>query len=99
MIALGGNGAPREVAEELVDEALALAWKNWAEVSQMDAPQGWAYKTAVNLWRNKRRRMDTERRLFGKVSSKDESTDDPIVEFYALIEHLPARQRQVLIMR
>ena len=49
VLSIGGLGGSRDEAEEVADETLVVAWENWTEVRTMDAPQGWAYKTAVNI--------------------------------------------------
>lgn len=38
-------------AEELAQEAFARVFERWQRVSVMDAPEGYVYRIAVNLWR------------------------------------------------
>jgi RNA polymerase sigma-70 factor (ECF subfamily) len=102
IVAVGGMGASRTQAEEVVDEALELAWRNWAELRTMAAPQGWAYRAAVNVWNNRRRRLGVERRLFRRSpdgSADVPTVDDPHIEFQALISGLSRKHQQVLVMR
>lgn len=58
----------RHLAEELAQEALARAWERWPAVSRMASPEGWAFRTAMNLARSGFRRRRIERR----VSSLDD---------------------------
>ncbi len=52
----------RDLATESADEAFARAYERWPEVAQMDNPSGWVYRVAVNLGRNRLKRLDLERR-------------------------------------
>src|SRR5262245_18380728 len=52
----------RDLATESADEAFARAYERWDEVAAMDNPSGWVYRVAVNLGRNRLKRLDLERR-------------------------------------
>jgi RNA polymerase sigma-70 factor (ECF subfamily) len=56
--ALTGN---RELAQDLTQEALLRAWKDWPKVSALENPEAWARKVLHNLciesWRKSRRRL------------------------------------------
>jgi len=51
----------REAAQDLTQEALLRAWRNWDTVSKMDSPEGWTRRVLHNLgvewWRKTRRRQ------------------------------------------
>jgi len=49
-------------AEDLVEEAFARAWDRWDRVRAMASPAGYVYRTAVNLHRNRLRRLARELR-------------------------------------
>src|SRR6266567_3332196 len=49
-------------AEDLAEEAFARAWDRWDRVRQMTSPVGYVYRTAVNLNRNRLRRIRRELR-------------------------------------
>ncbi|MCU1467961.1 MAG: putative polymerase subfamily sigma factor [Actinomycetia bacterium] len=55
----------REVAAEATDEALSRALQHWERVAEMDSPEGWTYRVAVNIVRRGARRRALERRLLG----------------------------------
>jgi DNA-directed RNA polymerase specialized sigma24 family protein len=92
---------PLDDADEIVDEALELAWLKWPEVSQMDAPQGWVFKTATNLWRNRRRHQAVQRRFARTgqdgVDRELPYRDESLLEFRSLIEELPRRYQRILV--
>ena len=54
LVLLTGNGAE---AEELAEDAFARAWSAWDRVGTMASPAGYVYKTALNLHRNRLRRL------------------------------------------
>ena len=47
----------RTESEDLVQEAMARAYERWDKVQRMDSPAGYVYKTALNLYRRRRRRV------------------------------------------
>jgi RNA polymerase sigma-70 factor, ECF subfamily len=59
LVLLTGNGAE---AEELAEDAFARAWSAWDRVGTMASPAGYVYKTALNLHRNRLRRLAAELR-------------------------------------
>ena len=50
------------VAEELAQEALLRACRQWATVSQLDSPGGWTWRVATNLANSHFRRARAARR-------------------------------------
>ncbi len=50
------TGDPGE-AEDLAQEALARAYERWDRVQAMDSPDGYVYRTALNLNRKRLRRL------------------------------------------
>lgn len=92
-----------QVAEDTAQEALARVWDRWDEVSQMAAPDGWAYRVAINLanswFRRARARRNRELRL-SRQETKGATPD--AAEALALrraVSELPPRQREALILR
>ena len=59
--AVAAGGVDPHLAEELVAEAFARAWRSWAKVSRHPAPVAWVVRTAVNTrvswWRRRRREV------------------------------------------
>src|SRR6516225_245466 len=90
----------RELAEDLVAEAFARAWASWRSVSRHPAPRAWVVRTALNLsvssWRRHRRELPLtghDPPADGPASSLDDT------ELTAVLQRLPARQRQVVALR
>lgn len=93
----------RGIAEELAQDTLARAWERWPEVSQMDSPEGWTFRTGFNLASSWRRRRGAERRANRRsvdVSALSESADATEVEAVRrAVSRLPDRQRAVIVAR
>jgi RNA polymerase sigma factor (sigma-70 family) len=46
----------RHEAEELAQDAFLKLWERWDRIRRLDDPEGYLYRTALNLYRNRRRR-------------------------------------------
>jgi RNA polymerase sigma factor (sigma-70 family) len=87
-------------AQDLVAEAFARAWASWRSVSRHPAPRAWVVRTALNLsvssWRKHRRElplMDHDVPACGPAASRVDA------DLTAVLQRLPARQRQVVALR
>ena len=87
-------------AQDLVAEAFARAWASWRRVSRHPAPRAWVVRTALNLsvssWRRHRRElplMGHDAPACGLASGLVDT------ELTAVLQRLPARQRQVIALR
>ena len=87
-------------AQDLVAEAFARAWASWRSVSRHPAPRAWVVRTALNLsvssWRKHRRElplMDHDAPACGPAPIRVDT------ELAAMLQQLPARQRQVVALR
>ncbi|MGB7805050.1 MAG: sigma-70 family RNA polymerase sigma factor [Actinomycetota bacterium] len=49
-------------ADDLTQEAMVRVFERWDRVQHMDSPQGYLYRTALNLHRSRLRRMATRAR-------------------------------------
>ncbi len=88
----------RDLASEVTDEAFARAFGRWAEVGSMASPSGWVYRVALNLARNRFRRLRLERRRpQTSPESVVASVDDPALA--AALTKLPVEQRAVVVLR
>jgi RNA polymerase sigma-70 factor (ECF subfamily) len=90
------------LAEELAQEALARAVRHWANVVRMDAPGAWVHRVAINLANSWFRRSAAERRALRRAPVRDshEEPDNPtIIAVRQAVADLPARQREVVILR
>ena len=87
-------------AQDLVAEAFARAWASWRSVSRHPAPRAWVVRTALNLsvsaWRRHRRELPLigyDAPACGPASGRVDT------ELTAVLQRLPARQRQVVALR
>ena len=85
------------VAEELAQEALLRACRQWATVSQLDSPGGWTWRVATNLANSHFRRARAARRAQQRLGTDDRAHRDPdggdAVAVRQAVAALPERQR------
>ena len=87
-------------AEELMQDAFLKVWERWDRVSAMDDRAGYLYRTAMNLFRNRWRRLKLEilrrphgdggRDAFAAVEARDQVA--------RALRGLPPRQRAALVL-
>jgi DNA-directed RNA polymerase specialized sigma24 family protein len=87
-----------DLAAEATDEALSRALQHWDRVREMDSPEGWAYRVAVNVVRRVSRRRALERRLLRRLAPHP-VTPAPGGEVWDLVRSLPDRQRTAVVLR
>ena len=97
--AVTAHTGDRFLAEDLVAEAFARAWADWAKVSRHPAPRAWVVRTALNAqvswWRKHRREVplaDQDR----PAAPADAPLDPALVR---AVRELPSRQREVFTLR
>jgi RNA polymerase sigma factor (sigma-70 family) len=85
--------------EDLAQEAMARVLERWDRVSLMDDPEGYLYRTALNLHRNavKRLMMATRRQVFPEQRGDEEFTDRRL-DLLRAIRSLPRTQREALVL-
>jgi RNA polymerase sigma-70 factor, ECF subfamily len=94
---LTGN---RHEADDLAQEALMRAYERWDRVGSMDSPVGYVYRTALNLYRSRLRKLAVRaRRVFASIPMEDASeslaTSDEVHQALAAI---PDGQREALVL-
>jgi RNA polymerase sigma factor (sigma-70 family) len=85
--------------EDLAQEAMARVLERWDRVSGMEDPEGYLYRTALNLHRNAVRRlaMAARRQVFREpVDDPDDA--DRRVDLRRAIRSLPRTQREALVL-
>jgi RNA polymerase sigma-70 factor (sigma-E family) len=87
-------------AEDLVEEAFARAWERWDRVRVMASPVGYVYRTAVNLNRNRLRRIGRElRRLRAPDSAPDPASIAEVRDdVRRALAALPVAQREAIVL-
>ena len=53
-------------AEDVAQEAFLRVWQRWDRVAPMERPEGYLYRTAMNVWRSRRRRAAVALRRLGR---------------------------------
>lgn len=90
-------------AEDLMQDAFLKVWERWDRVSGMDDPEGYLFRTGMNLWRSRgRRAARAARKLVSfrrDLDSHDpmSAVDDHDVVMRALAS-LPPRQRAAVVV-
>jgi RNA polymerase sigma-70 factor (ECF subfamily) len=46
----------RDLAEEIAQDAFCRVWERWDHVAGLEDPEGYVYRTALNVWHSRRRR-------------------------------------------
>lgn len=93
---LTGNVAE---AEDLAQEALARVLERWDRVSEMESPEGYLYRTALNLNRKRLRRMTIAARRVLAVSDHDAvAAAEDRVDVLRAVASLPRQQREALVL-
>ena len=90
----------RHEAEEVAQDAFLKVWERWDRVGGMDDAEGYLYRTAFNLFRNRRRRSVLAlRRLVRAIPPPDptDAVDDRDQVIRALATLTP-RQRSALVL-
>jgi RNA polymerase sigma-70 factor (sigma-E family) len=87
-------------AEDQVAEAFARAWVSWHKVRRHPAPRAWVVRTALNAgaswWRRRRREMPLAD--YDWEAGEEERNGLDVAVLMAL-RRLPARQREVIVLR
>lgn len=94
LIALAAAIAGPATAEEVAQEALLRAHREWARVQQYDKPGAWARRVTINLATSARRRRVSEVRALTRLAQRPQVDALPpeIDEFWSLVRALPPQQ-------
>ncbi len=87
-----------DAATDATDEAFTRAFARWSRVSAMESPLAWTTKVALNHARRKGRRAALEQRILRNAPA---AAPVPAMagEAWSAVSQLPARQREVVVMR
>jgi RNA polymerase sigma-70 factor, ECF subfamily len=90
----------RDVAEDLVQEAMLRAYKDWGRISAYERPGAWVRRAVINLaasrWRRQRTAARSMLRLTGRPDTEDPSADAQAV--WEAVRSLPRRQAEVIAL-
>ena len=90
----------RHEAEEVAQEAFLKLFERWDRVRGLDDPEAYLYRTALNLYRNRRRRAALTLRRLLRAAPPVDPTDaiDQRDEIMRALGTLTARQRAALVL-
>lgn len=88
----------REAAADATQEAMARAWKHWADISAPN-PRAWVRTVALNLCRSRWRQIARDARLLPRMYTLEEALAAfPNHDLYAALQRLPTRQREAIAL-
>jgi RNA polymerase sigma-70 factor, ECF subfamily len=87
-------------ADELTQEALVRVYERWDRVQRMNSPQGYLFRTALNLHRSRVRGLATRARHIVEAARAPDPAD--VVQgrdsLARALDSLPAGQREALVL-
>jgi RNA polymerase sigma-70 factor (ECF subfamily) len=94
---MSGN---RAEAEEIMQDAFLKVWERWDRVSAMESPEGFLYRTALNVYRKRLRRAAIAVRKTTTLLSHDDAlggveTRDEVAR---LLRGLTQREREAIVV-
>lgn len=94
LVALAAAIAGHERAEDLAQEALLRAHREWDRITRYDKPGAWARRVVINLATSTQRRLGAERRALARVGARRQLDAPPpeVDGFWSLVRTLPPRQ-------
>ena len=89
-----------EEGEDLAQEAMARVLERWDRVSAMDDPEGFLYRTALNVHRKALRRLAVaaRRQVSREPPTDDSDATDRRLDLLRTIRSLPRAQREALAL-
>jgi RNA polymerase sigma-70 factor (ECF subfamily) len=94
---MSGN---RAEAEEVMQDAFLKVWERWDRVSAMDSPEGFLYRTALNVYRKRLRRAAVAVRRATNQLAQDDALGDVETrdEIFRLLRNLTPREREAIVL-
>lgn len=92
------------VGEEMAQETIVRVCRDWRKVRQLDSPEAWVWRVAINLTNSYFRRRAAERRARERLEARtNASIVQPEEAFSSSVRQavaaLPARQKTALVLR
>lgn len=90
----------RAEAEEVMQDAFLMVWERWDRVSGMESPEGFLYRTALNVFRKRLRRAAIAVRKATTLLPEDDAlggveTRDEVAR---LLRRLTQREREAIVV-
>ena len=89
------------IADDVAQEAMLAAYRNWRRVSELEAPAAWVRRTCANLAVSAFRRRVSETKALLRLGRPRENTEAESgdEEFWSAVRALPKRQAQAAALR
>jgi RNA polymerase sigma-70 factor (ECF subfamily) len=87
----------RAEAEEVVQEAFARLWAQWARVREYENIEAWVRRVALNFAISRWRRATRHEQLLDVTSTHDDPAESELAVLLAL-RRLPIKQRSALLL-
>jgi RNA polymerase sigma-70 factor, ECF subfamily len=93
------TGNPAE-AEDLAQDALVRAYARWEDIRSMNSPEGYLYRTALNLNRKRLRRLAVRARHLVNAGARpsDAEAVESRLDVLRAVAALPRGQREALVL-
>lgn len=93
------TGSPAE-AEDLTQDALARVYARWDEVGSMNSPEGYLFRTALNLNRKRIRRLAVRARHLLQPTLRADELDvvEERLDVLRAVAALPRAQREAVVL-
>jgi RNA polymerase sigma-70 factor (ECF subfamily) len=90
----------RPEAEDIAQEAFLRVWERWDRVTEMDDPAGYLHRTAINIFRDRSRRLVLAIRRAVRISPQADEFDAFEARSVAasVLGSLPPRQRAAIVL-
>jgi RNA polymerase sigma-70 factor (ECF subfamily) len=94
LVTLAAAIAGPDRAEEIAQEALLRAHRDWDRISRYDKPGAWARRVTINLATSAKRQRGAEHRALQRAATRRQLDAPPpeVDGFWALVRQLPERQ-------
>ena len=94
LVALAAAIAGSDRAEEIAQEALLRAHRDWERIARYDKPGAWVRRVTINLATSSRRRRSSEHRALERLAIRRQLDAPPpeVDRFWELVRRLPDRQ-------
>jgi len=91
----------RALAEDVTQEALEAAWRDWGRIGGYDRPGAWARRVVANRAMSRGRRRGRELRALRRLAGRPVPAielDAPDDRFWVAVRRLPRRQAQTVAL-
>jgi RNA polymerase sigma-70 factor, ECF subfamily len=92
--------ATRSEAEDIGQEAFLRVWERWDRVSGMEDPAGYLHRTAINVFRDRSRRLVLAMKRAARMAPPTDEYDAVEARSVAasVLGQLPSRQRAAIVL-